>query len=56
MDKLHELAQYLIKYEKIDGEKFAKLMNGELQENTDEPETLPNVDEVKETPDTEIIE
>ena len=26
MDKLHELAQYLIKYEKIDGEKFAKLM------------------------------
>ena len=56
MDKLHELAQYLIKYEKIDGEKFAKLMNGELHENTDEPETLPNVDEVKETPDTEIIE
>lgn len=56
MDKLHELAQYLIKYEKIDGEKFAKLMNGELPENTDEPETLPNVDEVKETPDTEIIE
>lgn len=56
MDKLHELAQYLIKYEKIDGEKFAKLMNGELQENTDELETLPNVDEVKETPDTEIIE
>lgn len=56
MDKLHELAQYLIKYEKIDGEKFVKLMNGELQENTDEPETLPNVDEVKETPDTEIIE
>lgn len=56
MDKLHELAQYLIKYEKIDGEKFAKLMNGELQENTEEPETLPNVDEVKETPDTEIIE
>lgn len=56
MDKLHELAQYLIKYEKIDGEKFAKLMNGEFQENTDEPETLPNVDEVKETPDTEIIE
>lgn len=56
MDKLHELAQYLIKYEKIDGEKFAKLMNGELQEDTEEPETLPNVDEVKENPDTEIIE
>lgn len=56
MDKLHELAQYLIKYEKIDGEKFAELMKGELQEDTEEPETLPNVDEVKETPDTEIIE
>lgn len=56
MDKLHELAQYLIKYEKIDGEKFTKLMKGELQEDTEEPETLPNVDEVKETPDTEIIE
>lgn len=56
MDKLHELAQYLIKHEKIDGEKFAKLMKGELQEDTEEPETLPNVDEVKETPDTEIIE
>ena len=56
MDKLHELAQYLIKYEKIDGEKFAKLMNGELPEDTEEPKTLPNVDEVKETPDTEIIE
>lgn len=56
MDKLHELAQYLIKYEKIDGEKFDKLMKGELQEDTEEPETLPNVDEVKETPDTEIIE
>ena len=56
MDKLHELAQYLIKYEKIDGEKFAKLMKGELQEDTEDPETLPNVDEVKETPDTEIIE
>ena len=31
-------------------------MKGELQEDTEEPETLPNVDEVKETPDTEIIE
>ncbi len=56
MDKLHELAQYLIKYEKIDGDKFNKLMKGELNENTEEPETLPSVDEVKETPDTEIIE
>ena len=56
MDKLHELAQYLIKYEKIDGDKFDKLMKGELEDDSEEPETLPTVDEVKETPDTEIIE
>ncbi len=56
MDKLHELAQYLIKYEKIDGDKFDKLMKGELEDDSEEPETLPNIDEVKETSDTEIIE
>ncbi|HAX83073.1 MAG TPA: ATP-dependent zinc metalloprotease FtsH [Ruminococcaceae bacterium] len=56
MDKLHELAQYLIKYEKIDGDKFDKLMKGELNDNIDEPETLPGVDEVKENTDTETIE
>lgn len=56
MDKLHELAQYLIKYEKIDGDKFDKLMKGELEDDSEEPETLPTVDEVKETPDTQIIE
>ena len=56
MDKLHELAQYLIKYEKIDGDKFDKLMKGELDDDSEEPETLPTVDEVKETSDTEIIE
>lgn len=56
MDKLHELAQYLIKYEKIDGDKFDKLMKGELEDDSEEPETLPTVDEVKETSDTEIIE
>lgn len=48
MDKLHELAQYLIKYEKIDGEKFNQLMEGKLNENVEEPETLDAVDEVKE--------
>ena len=31
IDKLHELADYLIKNEKIDGEQFIKLMNGELE-------------------------
>ncbi len=56
MDKLHELAQYLIKYEKIDGDKFDKLMKGELNDNIDEPETLPGVDEVKENTDTVTIE
>lgn len=56
MDKLHELAQYLIKYEKIDGDKFDKLMKGELDDNIDEPETLPGVDEVKENTDTVTIE
>ena len=30
MDKLTELAEYLIEYEKIDGEDFEKLMNGTL--------------------------
>lgn len=56
MDKLHELAQYLIKYEKIDGDKFDKLMKGELTENVEEPETLPVADEVKENSDQETIE
>ncbi len=33
MDKLHTLAQYLIKHEKIDGDDFKKLMNGELSDD-----------------------
>ena len=56
MDKLHELAQYLIKYEKIDGDKFNRLMEGTLVDNSEEPETLPIADEVKENPDTDNIE
>lgn len=48
IDKLHELAQYLIKYEKIDGDKFNQLMNGTLCEDIEEPKTMPAVDEVKE--------
>ena len=48
IDKLHELAQYLIKYEKIDGDKFNKLMDGTLCEDVEEPKTMPAVDEVKE--------
>ena len=48
IDKLHELAQYLIKYEKIDGDKFNQLMNGTLCEDIEEPKTMPAVDEIKE--------
>jgi len=32
-DKMHLLANYLIKYEKIDGEDFEKLMRGEIDES-----------------------
>ncbi|HAY72725.1 MAG TPA: ATP-dependent zinc metalloprotease FtsH, partial [Ruminococcaceae bacterium] len=56
MDKLHELAQYLIKYEKIDGDKFNQLMEGKLTEDIETPETLPTADEAKTDTDTEIIE
>ena len=35
-DKLDELAEYLIKYEKIDGVDFEKLMNGTLNEGVDD--------------------
>ncbi len=33
IDKLHLLARYLLKFEKIDGEDFEKLMRGEITEN-----------------------
>lgn len=56
MDKLHELAHYLIKYEKIDGDKFNRLMEGKLTEDIEAPETLPAADEAKTDTDTEIIE
>ena len=56
IDKLHELAQYLIKYEKIDGDKFNRLMEGKLTEDIEAPETLPAADEAKTDTDTEIIE
>ncbi|MCQ2458784.1 MAG: ATP-dependent zinc metalloprotease FtsH [Ruminococcus sp.] len=32
-DKMHLLAKYLLKYEKIDGEQFDKLMKGEITES-----------------------
>ena len=33
-EKLHELAKYLIKFEKIDADDFEKLMKGELESNS----------------------
>ena len=33
MDKLHLLAKYLLKFEKIDGDDFEKLMRGEITES-----------------------
>ena len=37
MDKLHMIAKYLMKYEKIDGIDFDKLMKGEITVSDDEP-------------------
>ena len=36
LDQLHEVAQYLLKHEKIDGATFEKLMKGELEEEAEE--------------------
>ncbi len=47
-DKLHELAKYLIKHEKIDASDFEKLMKGELKEEEtvpEEPKQLPDNNE-----------
>ncbi|MBQ8296871.1 MAG: ATP-dependent zinc metalloprotease FtsH [Ruminococcus sp.] len=43
MSKLHLLAAYLLKFEKIDGDDFEKLMRGEITEAVlkDEPEAAP---------------
>lgn len=50
MDKLHVVAKYLMKYEKVDGATFEKLMNGELTENEfmGEPDKTP---EIQDTPE-----
>lgn len=50
MDKLHVVAKYLMKYEKVDGATFEKLMNGELTESEfmDEPDKTP---EIQDTPE-----
>ncbi|MCQ2465088.1 MAG: ATP-dependent zinc metalloprotease FtsH [Oscillospiraceae bacterium] len=38
MDQLHKVAQYLIEHEKIDGDDFVKLINGELDDAPDASE------------------
>lgn len=50
MDKLHVVAKYLMKYEKLDGATFEKLMNGELTESEfmGEPDKTP---EIQDTPE-----
>lgn len=47
MDKLHILAQYLIKHEKIDSDDFVKLMNGELAEEQEAEAKQEILQEVK---------
>lgn len=50
MDKLHVVAKHLMKYEKVDGATFEKLMNGELTESEfmGEPDKTP---EIQDTPE-----
>ncbi len=48
MDKLHEIAEYLMKHEKIDGIGFEKLMKGELKEVI-----VTESEVIEETPDTD---
>ncbi len=47
IDKLHLLAKYLLKFEKIDGEDFEKLMRGEITEDVliDTPQSTDNSDD-----------
>ena len=53
MDKLHVVAKYLMKYEKVDGATFEKLMNGELTES----EFMGELDKTPEIQDTpEIVD
>lgn len=53
MDKLHVVAKYLMKYEKVDGATFEKLMNGELTESEfmGEPDKTPEIQDTPEIDD-----
>ena len=44
MDQLHRVAQYLIKFEKVDGPDFEKLMKGETLPNEEDSDSTPRVD------------
>ncbi len=56
-DKLDSLAEYLVKHEKIDGEKFRKLMEGTLEEENESHKVMESVDEIKaDAPSEEIDE
>ena len=50
MDKLHVVAKYLMKYEKVDGATFEKLMTGELTESEFMGET-DKTPEIQDTPE-----
>ena len=54
MDQLHKVAEYLMKNEKIDGEKFDKLMKGELIDDEPVKEVKDSVDDI-DIPDSEEI-
>ena len=45
--ELDALAEYLVKHEKIDGEKFRKLMEGTLEPEEEPHEVMETVDEIK---------
>ena len=52
IDKLHELAEFLIAHEKIDGESFVKLMEGTLNAQPEAEETAEAKTETAEAPET----
>ena len=56
MDKLERIAQYLMKHEKIDGDDFEKLMNGEISVDGEPLEVVENSAEVIETEQSESLE
>ena len=56
IDKLHLVAKYLMKYEKIDGKDFDKLMKGELPDIIDVPaEEVTEITDVNELPETPAV-